>query len=77
MLQSYEAIYDHGIIKWLGEKPADIQARVIVTVLPEQSTNKSVAKVLHQVSPRIAGKGKIIGDIISPVVPEEDWDCLR
>ncbi len=31
----------------------------------------------HQPSARIAGKGKIIGDIISPVAPTEDWDCLK
>ncbi len=76
MLQSYEAIYDHGIMKWLGEKPADIEAHVIVTVLHEQSS-KSATEVLHQVSSRIAGKGKILGDIISPAASEEDWNCLK
>lgn len=73
MLHSYEAIYDHGIMKWLGEKPADIEARVIVTVLQQQST----LKVLPQVSPRIAGKGKILGDLVSPAAAAEDWFCLK
>ncbi len=22
------------------------------------------------------GKGRIVGDIVSPIVPLEDWDCL-
>ena len=76
MLQSYEAIYDHGIMKWLGDQPSDIKARVIVTILPDHSS-MSAPKVSHQVSPRIAGKGKVLGDIVSPAASEEDWNCLQ
>jgi hypothetical protein len=36
MLRSYEAIYDHGKMKWLGDQPADIEARVIVTILSDK-----------------------------------------
>ena len=25
----------------------------------------------------IAGKGKTLGDIVSPVVDEQDWECLK
>ena len=74
-LRSYEAIYDHGQMKWLGDKPQVEEARVIVTVLSEQSA--VTATVKHQPSTRIAGKGKIIGDIISPVAPIEDWNCAK
>ncbi len=28
-------------------------------------------------SPRIAGRGKTLGDIVSPVVDEQDWECLK
>ena len=50
MLKSYEAIYDHGQIRWL-ETPADVdEARVIVTVLPCKSGNKAVAP--HPVQPK-------------------------
>ena len=35
MLHSYEAIYDHGQMKWLGDCPLEEKAHVIVTVLPE------------------------------------------
>ncbi len=28
-------------------------------------------------STRIAGKGKTLGDIVSPVVDERDWECLK
>ncbi|MEB3884714.1 hypothetical protein [Lyngbya sp. CCY1209] len=35
MLKSYEAIYENGQVKWLGEKPEVESARIIVTVLEE------------------------------------------
>ncbi|NJM67655.1 MAG: hypothetical protein HC851_19270 [Acaryochloris sp. RU_4_1] len=37
---------------------------------PEQSPRRSPP-------PSIAGKGKTLGDIVSPIVPEEDWECLK
>jgi len=32
-LQSYEAIYDHGQMKWLGDRLDVEEVRVIVTIL--------------------------------------------
>ena len=74
-LQSYEAIYDHGQMKWLGESPQVEEARVIVTVLSESITMATTAR--HQPSARIAGKGRIVGDIISPAEPVENWNCAK
>lgn len=31
----------------------------------------------RRTSPVIAGKGKTIGDIVSPIVSEEGWECLK
>jgi hypothetical protein len=28
-------------------------------------------------SASIAGKGKTLGDIVSPIVDEQDWECLK
>ena len=40
MLKSYEALLDHGQIRWL-ESPPDLEmARLIVTVLPSAHLNK-------------------------------------
>ena len=75
MLQSYEAIYDHGQIRWLTDKPPVEEARVIVTMLPPQSELASQTKRVP--SARIARKGRILGDIVSPVVPEDDWAALK
>jgi len=33
-------------------------------------------KTIRKPSKKIGGKGKIIGDIIAPVVPPEDWNAL-
>lgn len=27
--------------------------------------------------PAIAGKGRTLGDLITPVVDDEDWECLK
>ena len=74
MLQSYEAIYDHGQMKWLGDRPPVEEARVIVTIL---SAPPSASGAKHEPSSRIAGKGKVLGDIVSPSAPAEDWNCLQ
>ena len=76
MLQSYEAIYEHGAMRWLGDKPPIKQAHVIVTILPEKDEGSITSQTLNQPSPLIAGKGSIQGDIITPIIPAIDWNCL-
>ena len=73
MLKSYEAIYENGQIKWLSEQPEITSARIIVTILEE---TKSQIKRRFPI-PDMAGKVKILGDIVSPIVDEEDWECLK
>jgi hypothetical protein len=47
-------------------------ARVIVTVLEEE------APIRRRIPPAsIAGKGKTLGDIVSSIVDEQDWECLK
>lgn len=79
MLKSYEAVYENGQVKWLNEEPPVSSARIIVTVLEDSvsdtSFNPSGKRRFPPVS--IAGKGKTIGDIVSPIVAEEDWECLK
>ncbi len=73
MLQSYKAIYNHGRLTWLGDKPEVEAANVIVTLLPAEVP---ALKPKRQPSARIAGQGKILGDIISPAAPIQDWNEL-
>lgn len=74
MLQSYQAIYNHGHLTWLTDKPSVEEAHVIVTLLPVEEALMPKAK--RQPSQRIAGQGKILGDIIAPAAPIEDWNEL-
>lgn len=67
MLQSYEAMYENGQITWVDDRPSMKSARLIVTVLEEipQTVKRRVTSV------SIAGKGKTLGDIVSPIVHPE------
>ena len=70
MLHSYEAIIEDGKIKWLGSEPEISKARVIVTILSNEQP-----RALRRTPPSsIAGKGKTLGDLVSPIVEEEDWE---
>ena len=73
MLHSYEAIIEDGKIKWLGSEPEISKARVIVTILSDEQPG-----TLRRIPPAsIAGKGKTLGDLVGPIVEEEDWECLK
>jgi hypothetical protein len=73
MLKSYEAILENGRIKWLAEKPSARSARVIVTILDVPST----APKKRTPPPHLIGKAKVLGDIVGPIIEEEDWECLK
>lgn len=73
-LMQYEALYQNGKIVWLTQKPPIHSARIAISILEEfpPSTEKR-----RQPSPLIAGKAKITGDLVSPIVDENDWECLK
>ncbi len=76
MLKSYEAIYENGRVIWLTEQPEVSSARIIVTVLVDNVPN--VAPIKRRIPPAsMAGKVKILGDTVSPIVDEHDWQCLK
>lgn len=76
MLKSYEAIYENDHVIWLTEQPEVSSSRIIVTVLVENIPN--VDPIKRWIPPAsMAGKVKILGDIVSPIVDEEDWQCLK
>jgi hypothetical protein len=73
MLRSYEAIYKDGQVKWLSERPQISSARVIITILEDTTAIPNQ----REASSAIAGKGKTLGDIVSPIVKEDDWECSK
>ena len=74
MLKSYEAIYENGQVQWLGERPEVNHARLIVTVLDKPQEEP----IQYRTFPiPEAGELEILGDIVNPIVDEEDWECLK
>lgn len=74
MLKSYEAIYENGRLKWLSEQPDVASARVIVTILEAATQTNQKRRTFPA---EMVGKVDILGDIIGPIVDEEDWECLN
>ena len=70
----YEALYENGQIKWLTEKPPINSARIRISIVEEIPI---LPQKRRQPSPLIAGKGKTLGDLVSPMVNEQDWECLK
>jgi len=62
-----------GRPKSLPKLPANSTVELIFLVL-ETTAPPSRRR---QPPPAIAGKGRILGDIVSPAAPAEDWDLLR
>jgi hypothetical protein len=73
MLKSYEAFLNHDQIQWQGDPPDVTEAHIIVTILEDR-----VPRSPRRRPPAaIAGKGQTLGDLVSPIVAEQDWQCLK
>lgn len=75
MLKSYEALYENGQVMWLAEHPSVQSARLIVTVLEESSAPMLKKRRIFPTD--MVGKVEILGDVVSPIVDSEDWECLK
>lgn len=73
MLKSYEAIFEDGQVRWVGEQPNIKSVRVSVTILAELGSQAQ----RRTASPAIAGQGRTLGDLVSSIVDEQDWECLK
>lgn len=69
MLKSYEAIFENGQMTRTLDQPVIESARVIVTILEDRAPRLPKRRTA---SPVIAGLGKTIGDVVSPIVDEQD-----
>lgn len=59
------------------ELPASfVNHRVEVIALTVDELTSLPTKRRHP-HPTIAGKGRTLGDLITPVVDDEDWECLK
>lgn len=76
MLKSYEAIFDHGTIRWLDTPPAVEEARLIITVLPGKLPDVQNS-VRHRHPPEsMKGKMHIVGDIVESPYSEDEWESM-
>lgn len=75
-----------GNLAGMPKLPPNSKFEVIFLFLDQASTAhlqqplglpSDVQTQIRQISPKIAGKGKILGDIISPVIPDADWEAIR
>ena len=64
MLKSYEVNIEGDRIKWLGEKPK-IQTTRAIIVIEEETPVSSTPK--RTTPAHLIGKGKTLGDIVSPM----------
>ncbi|MGM3308522.1 hypothetical protein ACSQ6I_21520 [Anabaena sp. WFMT] len=66
---------EQAVLENLRELPADKQQEVLDFI--QLIKHKLPAKKRRTLPDSIAGKGKTLGDIVSPIVNEEEWDCLK
>ncbi len=60
------------------EKQAEVLNFVEFLRTKQPLSSEQSARSKRQFPPaKIAGKGKTIGDIVSPIVDEQDWECLK
>lgn len=64
-----------GRLKTLPTLPPNCRVEAIFLVLDESVLPPSEKR--RRPAPSIAGQGKTLGDLITPIVSEEDWDCLK
>lgn len=58
--------------------PVFMPNQTVELILLFNEENTPVAKRVYRKPPtELAGKIKILGDIISPVIEENDWDALK
>jgi hypothetical protein len=64
-----------GRLKTLPTLPPNCRIEAIFLVLDEPVSPAPLTE--RRPAPSIAGKGKTLGDLIAPIVPEDDWECLK
>lgn len=79
MLKSYEAIYDHGKLTWIGEEPALGKQRILVIVEDWESSKDAAAGKMvrrRQPSAKLRGTVQVDGDIVESLYRQEEWEAF-
>ncbi len=78
MLRSYEAIYDHGQLRWVNDAPKETPLRVIVTVIDEAKTaNLEPTGKRRRPPPELAGMMRVVNvedNLVESAIPNQIID---
>lgn len=73
-IRRIERVHGNSLTMALPEAFNEMLVEVIVLPLDKPVSAQAPHRQPHA---DIAGKGKILGDIISPACPPDDWEALR
>jgi hypothetical protein len=87
---SFSILHFPGVLMQVERQFIEVKQRQVVIELPASFINHRVEVIALTVDedepellkrrrphPEIAGKGRTLGDLISPVVDDADWECLK
>jgi hypothetical protein len=77
MSKTYEAIYEEGHLKWLGEQPGTGRHRLLVTVVKDYRLQHSPQEVHHMLEATRGawGRGKTLEEIDTEIDQmRAEWD---
>lgn len=81
MLRSYEAIYDHGQLRWVNDAPKETPLRVIVTIIEEAKTAATEPTRKRRSPPpeltRMMRLVNVEDSLVEPAIPETAWNVLK
>ena len=80
MLNSYEAVYRHGMLQWIHDVPDGDNLRVIVTVLERENVSEESIEQLLQRTKGIVKPAKSRDEINKDIAAmraewERGWEC--
>ncbi len=72
--RQFMQVKQRQVVIELPESFINHRIEVIALIVDEDAPEPTKRRRPH---PEIAGKGRTVGDLVSPVVDETDWTCLQ
>ncbi|MCU0807988.1 MAG: hypothetical protein MUC53_08640 [Candidatus Contendobacter sp.] len=73
--RQFVVVKDRRLVIELPESFVNRRVEVITLTLDEDLSMP--AQPRRQPHPEIAGKGQTLGDLVAPIVDDNDWECLK
>ncbi|MBD2079798.1 hypothetical protein [Leptolyngbya sp. FACHB-17] len=67
------------LLSEIAQAPDDLieELAVFLSAAKARRAVKPISDKRRTPSAVIAGKGETLGDLVSPIVDEQDWECLK